>query len=228
MPLIVITGANRGLGLAHARRYLERGWTVHAACRDPESADALNALEGDLCVHRYDAADPAAPADLVDAVDGAVDVLFANAGVMGAERGQQAFGAVSPDDWMEALRVNALGPLLLAQAFADRVAASDHRKIVLQSSRMGSIGDNGSGGGYVYRPSKAALNAIGKSLAIDLKDRGIAVAIMHPGWVQTDMGGDSALLTTEEAVAGQQKIIDDLSIETSGTFWHQSGEVLPW
>lgn len=99
---------------------------------------------------------------------------------------------------------------------------------MLQSSRMGSIADNDSGSGYVYRPSKAALNAIGKSLSIDLKDKGISVAIMHPGWVQTDMGGSSAPLSADEAVSGQQKLIDDLSLETSGTFWHQSGEVLPW
>lgn len=228
MPLIVITGANRGLGLAHTRRYLERGWTVHAACRDPEAAEALNALGGDLCIHRYDAADPAAPADLADAVGQPVDVLFANAGVMGAERGKQAFGQVSPDDWMNALKVNALAPLLLVQAFAGLVAQSEQKKIVLQSSRMGSIADNDSGSGYVYRPSKAALNAIGKSLSIDLKDKGISVAIMHPGWVQTDMGGSSAPLSTDEAVSGQQKLIDALSLETSGTFWHQSGEVLPW
>ena len=145
MPLTVITGANRGLGLAHTRRYLERGWTVHAACRDPEGADALNALGGDLFIHRYDAADPAAPVDLADAVAQPVDVLFANAGVMGAERGKQAFGQVSPDDWMNALKVNALAPLLLAQAFAGLVAQSEQKKIVLQSSRMGSVADNDSG-----------------------------------------------------------------------------------
>ncbi|MAL08178.1 MAG: short-chain dehydrogenase [Maricaulis sp.] len=228
MPVTVITGANRGLGLAHAKRYLERGWTVHAACRNPDAADALGALNGKLHIYRYDAASPDDANQLARSIDAPVDLLFANAGVMGAERGEQAFGHVAPDAWIEALRINALGPLMLAQAFADKVAASAHKKIALQSSRMGSIADNSSGSGYVYRPSKAALNAIGKSLAVDLKPRGIAVAILHPGWVQTDMGGDNALLSVEESVAGQQAILDDLTIETSGSFWHQSGEILPW
>lgn len=228
MPLIVITGANRGLGLAHAKRYLEHGWTVHAACRDPEQAGALRALNGALEIHRYDAADSASAATLAAAIKDPVDVLFANAGVMGAEREGQALGAVSPDAWVTALRINALGPLLLVQAFADAVAASRQKKIILQSSRMGSIADNNSGGGYIYRPSKAALNAIGKSLSVDLKPRGIAVAIMHPGWVQTDMGGSSAPLSVEEAIAGQQAIIDGLSLENTGQFYHQSGEILPW
>ncbi|MCW5724501.1 MAG: SDR family oxidoreductase [Maricaulaceae bacterium] len=230
METVLITGANRGLGLAHAALYLQRGRRVIAACRNPGAAAALNALDdggGRLSVHAYDAADPASARALAAAASGPVDVLFANAGLMGP-RGRQGFGAAADEAFIELMRVNAQAPLALAEAFADRVAKSQAKKIVLQSSRMGSIGDNGSGGYYAYRASKAALNAVGKSLAIDLRPRGIAVAVLHPGWVKTDMGGPGATLTAEDSARGQQAVIDALTLQASGRFFNYDGREIEW
>lgn len=229
MPHALITGANRGLGLEHARQLLSRGWTVSAAVRDPESAKDLAALapaDGRLRVLRYDAADPGAAAALKPSVTGPVDILFANAGVMGPE--DQSFGAAAGEGFLHTLRVNAMAPLALAEAFADQVAASQMKVIALQSSRMGSIKDNGSGGYYAYRASKAALNAVGKSLSLDLKDRGVIVLILHPGWVRTDMGGPNGQLTVRESVDAQLDLIARANPAMSGRFFHVSGEDLPW
>tara|TARA_R110002073_G_scaffold87715_2_gene208272 strand:+ start:6329 stop:7021 length:693 start_codon:yes stop_codon:yes gene_type:complete len=230
MTRIVITGANRGIGLEHVKLWLENGAEVHAACRAPAEAHDLKSLDpgdGRLTLHAYDAADRGAGRRLAEAVGMPVDILFANAGIFGPREGQ-ALGRTDPDSWEEVLRVNALGPLLLAEAFCDLVAASDQKKIVLQSSRMGSMGDNSSGGYYTYRPSKAALNAIGRSLAMDLRDRGISVVVLHPGWVKTDMGGESAPLTPQQSAAGEKAVIDALNLANSGQFHDQSGDEISW
>ncbi|MEE2565327.1 SDR family oxidoreductase [Hyphobacterium marinum] len=230
MTCIVITGANRGIGLEHARLWLETGAEVHAACRTPDRADALKALDpgdGQLTVHAYDAAAPEAGKALAAAVGKPVDVLLANAGVMGPRDGQ-SLGNTDPGAWVDTLKINALGPLLLAEAFADLLAASKAGKLVLQSSRMGSISDNTSGGYYIYRASKAALNATGRSLAIDLKPHGIAVAILHPGWVRTDMGGSNGLISARESAETEKALIEALTLENTGEFRHQSGEFLAW
>jgi NAD(P)-dependent dehydrogenase (short-subunit alcohol dehydrogenase family) len=227
----LITGANRGLGLEHARQLLERGWHVTAAVRDPAAAGELKALpqgEGKLDVVAYDAADLEAPKRLVAEVDGPIDLLFPNAGV--AEADTRSFGSAACEAMANEYRVNAIAPLALVEAFADKVAASEMKVVALQSSRMGSIADNGSGGGYGYRASKAALNAIGKSLSHDLADRGIVVLILHPGWVRTDMGGPNGQLTVQESVEGQLDLIARAygNPAMSGRFFHVSGQDLPW
>jgi NAD(P)-dependent dehydrogenase (short-subunit alcohol dehydrogenase family) len=229
MPHALITGANRGIGLEHARQLLSRGWTVTAAVRDPDGARDLKALDpgdGRLRIEAYDAADIAAAAGLKSRVEGPLDILFANAGVMGPK--DQGFGEAAGEGFMDTLRTNALAPLALAEAFADQVAQSQMKVIALQSSRMGSIADNGSGGRYAYRASKAALNAVGKSLSVDLKERGIVVLILHPGWVRTDMGGPNGNLTVRECVDGQLDLIARANPEMNGRFFHVSGEDLPW
>jgi len=229
MAHAVITGANRGLGLEYCRQLLERGWSVTAAVRDPDGAAALRALDsggGRLAVEAYDARDPDAAAALRARVDGSVDLLLANAGVMGPK--DQSFGSAAAEGFIETMRVNTLAPLALAEAFADQVAASQLKVIALQSSRMGSIADNDSGGRYAYRASKAALNAVGKSLGIDLKDRGVIVLILHPGWVKTDMGGPNGLLTPVESVSAQLDLIARANPAMNGRFFHVSGEDLPW
>lgn len=231
MPHALITGANRGLGLEHVRQLLERGWTISAACRDPEGADALKALdpgEGRLTLHAYDATDLGAAARLAEAVTGPVDLLFANAGMMTRETRQ--CGSAANASMQQEFLVNSIAPLALVEAFADRVAASELKVVALQSSRMGSIGDNDSGGAYGYRASKAALNAIGKSLSIDLKDRGVVVLVLHPGWVKTDMGGPNGLLTVQESVSGQLDLIARAWEQPlmSGRFFHVSGQDLSW
>lgn len=231
MPHALITGANRGLGLEHTKQLLARGWTVSAACRNVDDAEALKALdpgEGRLQLFAYDAADADAAGMLAKSVTAPIDLLFANAGLMTQET--RSFGSAGHEGFIDEMRVNALAPLALAEAFADQVAASEMKVIALQSSRMGSIADNDSGGAYGYRASKAALNAVGKSLSLDLADRDIAVLILHPGWVKTRMGGPNGLLTTEESVSAQLDLIARAygNPAMNGRFFHVSGEDLPW
>lgn len=227
----LITGANRGIGLEHARQLLERGWHVTAAVRDPDAATELKALpqgEGKLDVVAYDAADLEAPKRLAAQIQGPIDLLFPNAGVAEAET--RSFGSAACEAMANEYRVNAIAPLALTEAFVDKVAASEMKVVALQSSRMGSIADNGSGGAYGYRASKAALNAVGKSLSHDLADRGIVVLILHPGWVRTDMGGPNGQLTVHECVEGQLDLIARAygNPAMSGRFFHVSGQDLPW
>jgi len=229
MPHALITGANRGLGLEHVRQLLKREWTISAAVRDPNSADELKALDpgdGRLRILSYDASDLNAATQLKAQVKGPLDIVFANAGVMGPK--VQEFGNAASEGFMDTLRVNTLAPLALAEAFADQVAESQLKVIALQSSRMGSVADNDSGGRYAYRASKAALNAVGKSLSVDLKDKGVIVMVLHPGWVKTDMGGPNGLLTPSESVSAQLDLIARANPAMSGRFFHVSGEDLPW
>ena len=229
MPHALITGANRGIGLEHTRQLLDRGWTITAGVRNPDAANDLKALDpgdGRLRIEAYDATDLNAAQALKAKVGGPLDILFANAGIMGPS--DQQFGSAASEGFMDTLRTNALAPLALAEAFADQVAESQLKVVALQSSRMGSIADNDSGGRYAYRASKAALNAVGKSLSVDLKDKGINVLILHPGWVRTDMGGPNGNLTVTECVEGQLDLIARANPAMNGRFFHVSGEDLPW
>jgi NAD(P)-dependent dehydrogenase (short-subunit alcohol dehydrogenase family) len=229
MPHLLITGANRGIGLEHVRVLLGRGWTVTACCRDPEGASELKALDpgdGRLRIKAYDATDPGAAAELAREVREPIDILFANAGTMGP--GDEGFGKTDAAGMAEAFAINTIAPLKLAEAFSDQVARSQMKVIALQSSRMGSIRDNTSGGYYGYRASKAGLNAAGKSLANDLRPRGVIVMILHPGWVKTRMGGQGGLMTVSECVEGQLDLIARANPAMSGRFFHVSGEDLPW
>ncbi|KPP81044.1 MAG: Short-chain dehydrogenase/reductase (SDR) superfamily [Oceanicaulis sp. HLUCCA04] len=229
MPHMLITGANRGIGLEHTRVLLSRGWHVSAACRNPDQASELKKLDpgdGRLAVLAYDAGQADAAETLKAKVKGPIDILFANAGMMGPK--EQSFGSSDFDAMTRTIQVNALAPLKLAEAFADQVAKSQMKVIALQSSRMGSIADNDSGGRYAYRASKAALNAIGKSLSVDLKSKGIVTLIFHPGWVRTDMGGPNGNLTVNECVEGQLDLIARANPAMNGRFFHVSGEDLDW
>ena len=229
MPHALITGANRGIGLEHTRQLLDRGWTITAGVRNPDAATDLKALDpgdGRLRIEAYDATDLNAAKALKAKVEGPLDILFANAGIMGPS--DQQFGSAASEGFMDTLRTNGLAPLALAEAFADQVAESQLKVIALQSSRMGSIADNDSGGRYAYRASKAALNAVGKSLSVDLKDKGINVLILHPGWVRTDMGGPNGNLTVTECVDGQLDLIARANPAMNGRFFHVSGQDLPW
>ncbi len=231
MKTVLITGANRGIGLEHARRYAERGARVFATARLPEEADELAALakrHGDqVKVLSYDAGDADTPAALKERIGAEpLDLLFANAGGMGTRR--QSFGDVDVDAVLALIRINALAPLKLAEALADNVAQSDRKIMAFQTSLMGSIADNGSGGAYAYRLSKAALNMVGKSIANDLRGRGIISVLVHPGWVRTRMGGPSGKISVEECVEGQQRILDGLTPDQSGRFFNYDGRELPW
>jgi len=229
MRTILISGANRGLGLEFVRQYLAAGDQVIAGVRDPARAEALNALPARdrLETHALDVADADSVAAFRRAVgDRPIDILIANAGVYGGDR-QNRLGDIDYDAWLKAFAVNTLGPVRLADAFVDNLAKGRDRKLVALSSLMGSTADS-SGGAIIYRSSKAALNNAWHSLALGLKDRGIAGFAVHPGWVQTDMGGSQAPLTPEQSIAGLRARIDEWTLADSGRFLAWDGRELPW
>ncbi|MEW6492369.1 MAG: SDR family oxidoreductase [Cyanobacteriota bacterium] len=221
MVTYLITGANRGIGYEYCRQLNERGDTVIAVCRS--ASEELKQL-GVRVEEGVDITSDASVADLRDRLnDTAIDVLINNAGIL---KGVSLEG-LDFDSIREQFEVNALGPLRVTHALLPLLKAGS--KIALMTSRMGSIGDNTSGSSYGYRMSKVALSMAGKSLSLDLKPRGIAVAILHPGLVQTRMTGfTSSGITPEESVKGLLARIDELTLENTGTFWHANGEVLPW
>lgn len=220
MSHALITGANRGIGLELCRQLQARGWSVTALCR--RSNSALDAL-GVTVREDFDVTDQAAlDALATDLSPGSVDLLVNNAGILD----NVSLEGLDLDACRRQFEVNALGPLRVTRALLP--ALGEGAKVALVTSRMGSIEDNTSGGSYGYRMSKAALNAAGKSLAHDLTDRGIHIAILHPGYVRTDMTGHNGLIDVDEAAAGLLQRIDELGPGNSGTFWHSSGEVLPW
>lgn len=217
---VLITGANRGIGLALARHYHAEGWQVVGVCRtgSPELGEiAEQVIEGVDVTRAEDVA------RLAEAMRGQrLELLINNAGLLHDESlGSLDFAAIQRQ-----MEVNAYGPLRVTEALLDNLDPGS--KVANVTSRMGSIADNDSGGRYGYRASKAALNAFGKSLAIDLKPKGIAVALLHPGYVQTRMVNFGGLIPPEEAAAGIAARIAELTLETSGGFWHSNGEALPW
>lgn len=227
MATVLITGANRGIGLEFVRQYAADGWHVVAACRDPAEAADLELVNGDVVKQPLDVTSAESVSNLVEATGGEpVDVLINNAGVY-LDRGI-AFGEFDYERWRESFEVNVLGPMRLAEGLADAVAASKRRFMVFITSQMGSIADNTSGGAYAYRSSKAALNAAVRSLSVDLRPRGIACLLLHPGWVRTDMGGKSATLDVRDSVHGMRRVIERFDLERSGSFLRYNGEAVPW
>lgn len=226
MPTVLITGTNRGIGLEFVRAYAADGWRVHAAARRPAAATELDRVKGDVTVHSLDVADDAAIAALARALDGeAIDLLINNAGVIGPDN---SFGCTDAGAWLETLRVNTIAPLHMLEQFLPHLLRGRLRCAVTLTSKMGSIADNGSGGSYIYRSSKAALNAVMRSAAIDLKPKGVTVIVFHPGWVRTDMGGSSAPIDTRTSVAGMRAKIATLAPADSGRFFNYDGKELPW
>jgi len=231
MATVLITGANRGIGLAFARSFMADGWRVHACCRHPDKAQELQqateASNGITELHRLDVTDGLKVASLArELIDQPIDVLINNAGIMGPRNA--GFGKIDYDEWLPVFAVNVLGPMRLAERFATHVAKSERKLIVNISSRMGSIADNTSGGSYIYRSSKAALNMVSKSMANDLAERGITVIVFHPGWVRTDMGGRNAAITPKESVEGMREVIARVTLVDSGKFFNFDGRELPW
>lgn len=220
MKQLVITGANRGIGLAFVQHYLASGWQVRALCR--QSSPELDATDADV-VTNVDVSDLAALAALATSwPDNSVDLLINNAGVFHNE----TLADFDLDRMQQQLLINSLAPIALTQAAVG--ALKPGSKVIMITSRMGSISDNGSGAYYGYRMSKAALNAASVSLARDLAAMDISVGILHPGYVQTRMVAFSGDISAEQAVSGMIKKIDDLSLTTSGQFWHSNGQALPW
>lgn len=223
MRSALVTGANRGIGLALVRQLAARGDHVIATCR--HRSEALSAT-GARVEAPIDVGDDAALADLARRLDGTrIDQLWLNAGVL--ER--DALGKIDAkgfDGVRRQIEVNAVGPLRVAQAMLDRLGRGS--KIAIVTSRMGSIADNDSGGYYGYRASKAAVNAIGKSLAVDLAPHGVTVLLLHPGYVATDMVGGHGDITPAVAAERMIALVDSSGIEQSGSFLHSNGSALPW
>lgn len=221
MGTYLVTGANRGIGLEYCRQLKDRGDHVIAVCRS--ASEELKNL--DISVETdVDITSDESVANLVTRLDHqSIDVLINNAGIL--ER--VSLDYLDFDSIRKQFEVNAIGPLRLTHALLNNLKSGS--KIILMTSRMGSIDDNTSGGSYGYRMSKVALSMAGKSLSVDLKSRGIAVGILHPGLVKTRMTGfTNSGITPEQAVKGLLARIDELNLENTGTFWHSNGEILPW
>lgn len=231
MTTVLVTGANRGLGLEFCRQYAQAGWKVLACCREPAKAAQLLALAEHypaLSLHALDVGDFAGIDALAGELDGeSIDVLLNNAGIYG-DTARHGFGALDYSRWRETLTVNSLAPVKMAEAFLPQVARSQRKLIVAITSLMGSMSDNSSGGSILYRSSKAALNAAMKTLSIDLRDRGVGVLILHPGWVKTDMGGDNAPTDAAESIAGMRRLIDGFTSADSGRFVNFRGDTQLW
>jgi NAD(P)-dependent dehydrogenase (short-subunit alcohol dehydrogenase family) len=226
MPTVLITGANRGLGLEFARQYGAAGFTVIATCRDPIGVGDLATIDGDIQVHGLEVTDGAQLARLANELgETPIDILINNAGTYGPRHYDPA--EVDHREWHRVLEVNAMSPLRVSTAFVQQVAAAQG-KIVTITSKMGSMSDNTSGGNYIYRSSKAALNAVMKSLANDLSGKSVPVSMLHPGWVQTDMGGENALISAETSVTGMCQVIHDLSMSSTGKFFNYDGTEISW
>jgi len=227
---ILITGSNRGIGLELCKQYAQAGWQVHACCRQPETATELAQLADEnsrITVHTLDVSDAQQITRLAKNLNSTpIDILFNNAGVYG--QGDAYFGNTDESKWLECFRINTIAPLKIMESFVNNVAASEHKIIATMSSKMGSMADNGSGGSYVYRSSKAAINAVMTSAAIDLKPQNIKVAILHPGWVKTDMGGPSAEISVVECVNQLRQILKKLTPDSSGSFFDIDETVIPW
>ncbi len=224
MPKLVVTGAGRGIGLEIARQYAADGWTVLATCRDEAAAGKLRALEGDVSVEFLDMRDHEALVSFSGRLGGQpLDLFIANAGITRPDGNS----AADADGWLEVLDVNCVAPTFLARHLAPLIVAARGKMIAI-TSQMGSIADNGSGGWNAYRASKAALNAAWRSIAVEMRSQPIAVAMLHPGWVQTSMGGPNATITAEESVRSMRAVIERLSPRESGAFLSHRGEPLPW
>lgn len=230
MATVLITGTNRGIGLEFTAQYLARGDRVIATCRDVDAATELKAL-GDahesLQIIPLDVASvDSMQAFLGQLGDTPIDIFINNAGVYGPKSAQ--FGDIDANVWASVLHVNFVSPLILTQLLQPNLLRGKDKKLLYLSSKMGSIEDNSGGGSYIYRSSKSALNSVVKSLAIDLAPQGFSAAVLHPGWVQTDMGGPNALIDTKTSVSGMLKVIDGLDQASSGGFFNYDGSPIAW
>lgn len=228
---VLVTGANRGLGLEFACQYAAAGWRVFAACRRPNSAKDLQQVAaesgGRVRILEMDVTDSASVRTAAAELKGeAIDLLINNAGV-GGPRGQR-LGGLDYDAWARVLDANTLGPMRVSEAFLENVAQSRQKRIVTITSGMGSIEDNTSGSRYAYRSSKAAVNMVMKSLAVDTAPRGITCIVLNPGWVRTDMGGADGKLSPEESIKAMRSVIASLKPEDSGKFLNFTGNPYPW
>lgn len=228
MSVIFITGANRGIGLSLAQQYLKDNHTVYATYRDTSSAHELLSLvehHSNLTCIQLDITDYQATSRLPAQIQH-IDILINNAGYYGPKG--YGLGNTNVEEWRRVFEVNTIAPLKLVETLLPMLEASDVKKIACLSSRVGSMAENTSGGGYIYRSSKAALNSVVKSLSNDLTSNGFTVLALHPGWVQTEMGGPNALIDTDTSASGLIKVIESASTEVSGHFFNFDGSEIEW
>ena len=225
MSTILITGANRNIGLELTRQYAAAGWLVIASCRDPEGSKDLTSLPGNIAVERLDVTDPVTIARIADKYRTTpIDLLFLNAAI-NHQRGA-SLKDTDVERWPSYFDINVIGPYRVAVAFADNVSASGRKTIVAMGSLAGSFTSKQKGG-YLYRSSKAALHNVVKALAADLADKGIVAIVMHPGIVRGPRAPESPL-TAEKSVAGIRNVVEGLSTKDTGRFFSYEGEELSW
>jgi NAD(P)-dependent dehydrogenase (short-subunit alcohol dehydrogenase family) len=232
METTLITGANRGIGLELSRQLAEDGWCVLACSRDPEKSDALNKLAAEypeqITLYALDVTDHGQIRKLSQTLaNKPIDLLINNAGVYPGSKGS-SFGQTDYDAWAYAFLVNTMAPLKMAEEFITQITQGSRKTIVTITSKMGSVADNGRGGSYIYRSSKSAVNMVVKSIAIDLESNDIISVLLHPGWVRTDMGGPSGLISVEQSVSGMLSVIRAVTSADSGKFIAYDGQIIPW
>ncbi len=228
MATTLITGANRGIGLELTKIYAAAGDLVHACCRKPDRADELRAIKGKVEVHALEVTDGAAVDRLAQSLSGrAIDTLINNAGILGPDEAKQTAIKMDFDGWAETFAVNSMAPVRIMQALLPNLKASANPRVVTITSQMGALSLDTTMA-YAYCSSKAALNKFMKLAAIDLAPEGVHVCVIHPGWVQTDMGGANAAITPQDSAAGIVGTIGQLNADTTGSFWKWSGEVHDW
>jgi NAD(P)-dependent dehydrogenase (short-subunit alcohol dehydrogenase family) len=226
MPTVLVTSASRGIGFEFARQYAAEGWQVLAACREPATATELAAIGAGVEVVAMDVTDLASVRAAAGASDAPVDLLVNSAGIMGQL--DDLPGNVDYAEWARVLDVNAMGPVRVLDAFVPRLAAAGGAKALTITSGMGSLSDIRSGTAMMYRTSKAAVNMAMRARALQLRDRGITVAVINPGWVRTDMGGPGASISVEQSIAAMRKVIDALTPDQAGSFLNWKGGTYPW
>lgn len=230
MTTVLITGANRGIGLEMTREYAARGDRVLACCRDSKAARDLAgiAAEADVRIFEVRVSDGLSVARLAENLNGeAIDLLINNAGTIGPAQADQTATRMDFDGWAEAFAVNTMAPVRVMQALMPNLKASDQGRVATITSQLGSLALD-MPMGYAYCSSKAALNKFMKLAAQDLRSEGIGVCVIHPGWVKTDMGGPDAQLTPRESAAGIIAVLDGFSLANTGSFWKWNGEPHPW
>ena len=227
---ILITGTNRGIGLEFVKHYIKNNEKVIATCRNRNSAKDLLELENttnNLSLVELDVSNPNSINNFTSKIAGLpIDTFISNAGVSGPKNIE--FGNFDAKEWLDVFNINTIAPLIITQKILKNLRLGKDKKLVFISSKVGSIEDNTSGGMYIYRTSKTALNQVIKSLSIDLKEDNFIVVALHPGWVQTDMGGPNALIDTKTSVKGLIEVIDNLTPKNSGKFYNYDGSPIPW
>jgi len=230
MATILVTGANRGLGIEFVEQYLNEGNEVIATYRNENSSMDLIEMgneRSNLKLLQLDVSSNKSLNSFAENLgDSPIDIFINNAGVYGPRN--SSFGNVDEENWIPAIKINAIAPILLTQLIIKNIRSGADKKLIYITSKMGSIDDNKGGGAYVYRSSKTALNAVVKSLSVDLKNEGIVVVLIHPGWVKTDMGGPNALIDKDTSVRGMTEVISNLDISSTGNFYNYDGSIIPW